>query len=196
MRNKLLAAAAVAVLVAAAAFVVLSPADESEPATEASAASSSSSPSASAEGPTGVPDRLVIDDLGIDATVTSVGTTPENAQEVPGSLDETGWWRDGSVPGAPGNAVIVGHTASADDGVFDPLIDIEAGDEVLVLGEDGQRTFVVESKDVVPVAEFATEAPEIYRTTGASGLVLMTCGDWNGQEFESTVIVHAAPAAA
>ncbi len=26
---------------------------------------------------------------------------------------------------------------------------------------------------------------------GASGLVLMTCGDWNGEEFESTVVVRA-----
>ena len=143
-----------------------------------------------------MPDRLVIEALDIDAPVTSVGTTPENAQEVPGSLDETGWWRDGSEPGAPGNAVIVGHTASADDGVFDPLVDVETGDEVLVSGEDGEATFVVDRTEVVPVDDFASRAAEIYRTDGASGLVLMTCGDWNGQEFESTVIVHAKPSGA
>lgn len=197
MRNKLLTAAAVAVLVAAAAFLVLSPDDQEDPASKAVATpSSSSSPAASAEGPTGEPDRLVIDALDIDASVTSVGTTPANAQEVPGSLDETGWWRDGSVPGAPGNAVIVGHTASSDDGVFDPLIDIESGDKVLVSGADGEMTFAVDRTEVVPVEDFAAAAPEVYRAKGESGLVLMTCGDWNGEEFETTVIVHAVPVSA
>lgn len=196
-RAQLGAAATAAVLVAAGAFVVLSPDRDDAPASAVEAAPTSSPTSAArTTGPVGVPDRLVIEALDIDAPVTSVGTTPENAQEVPGALDETGWWRDGSEPGAPGNAVIVGHTASADDGVFDPLVDVETGDEVLVSGEDGDATFVVDRTEVVPLDDFASRAAEIYRTDGASGLVLMTCGDWNGQEFESTVIVHAKPSGA
>ncbi len=181
----------------AAAVVGVSIGDEDTPAArppEPSRPSATATPIA--QGPVGVPDRLVIDELGIDAPVTAVGTTPENAQEVPAALDETGWWRDGSAPGAPGNAVIVGHTASSDDGVFDPLVDVETGDEVLVSGEDGELTFVVDRTEVVPVEDFAEVAPSVYRADGASGLVLMTCGDWNGDAFETTVIVHAVPAAA
>ncbi|MDT9591929.1 class F sortase [Nocardioides zeae] len=147
-------------------------------------------------GPVGLPTRLEIVDLDIDAPVEPVGTTPENAQEVPAALDETGWWRDGAVPGAPGNAVIVGHTASADDGVFDPLVDVEAGDEVLVTGSEGTVAFTVERSETVAVEDFADVAADVYRADGASGLVLMTCGDWNGTAFESTVIVHAVPSAA
>ncbi len=143
------------------------------------------------DGSTGAPQRLEIQRLDIDAPVEPVGTTPENAQEVPAALDETGWWRDGAVPGEDGNAVIVGHTASSDDGVFDRLVDIESGDEILVTGEDGTAAFTVTETDVVPVPDFATIAPDVYRSDGASGLVLMTCGDWNGEEFETTVIVFA-----
>ena len=194
MKNLLAALAAGCLLVAG--VLVNLPTDRPDPGPVRSA-SPPSAPWRSAEdrelvdGSTGVPDRLEIQRLEIDAPVEPVGTTPENAQEVPAALDETGWWRDGSVPGEDGNAVIVGHTASSDDGVFDRLVDIESGDEILVTGEDGTAAFTVTETDVVPVPDFATVAPDVYRSDGASGLVLMTCGDWNGEEFETTVIVFA-----
>lgn len=143
------------------------------------------------DGPIGAPERLEIESVDIDAPVVPVGTTPENAQEVPESLEETGWWRDGAEPGGPGNAVVVGHTASEDDGVFDPLVDVAEGDDVFVTGSAGTAAFTVTRIDVVPVSEFGSVAAEVYRADGDSGLVLMTCGDWNGKEFETTVIVHA-----
>lgn len=137
------------------------------------------------------PARLRIPDLGVDADVLPVGTTPEGAQEVPTSLDDTGWWKDGQRPGQPGNAVIVGHTASKDDGVFDNLADVEKGDVVTVDGKGSELDFVVTSEREVKVEAFAAESDRIYRDAGRSGLVLMTCGDWNGQRFETTVIVYA-----
>ncbi|MGJ9411830.1 class F sortase [Aeromicrobium sp. CF4.19] len=197
MKKNLLATITAAALVAAAVFVNL-PEDEpgrGEPEAVAAAPSPSPEPARDmADGPVGTPERLEITSLDVDAPVMAVGSTPDNAQEVPAALDETGWWRDGAVPGASGNAVIVGHTASSDDGVFDPLVDIEEGDEVIVTGEDGSLAFDVVRSEVVPVADFGTVAADIYRTEGDSGLVLMTCGDWNGEEFETTVIVHAEPA--
>lgn len=198
-RRTLLATITALALVAAAVFLVPQTQDSPQPGWRAPvAAPESATPdrTATPDEPVGVPERLTIASLDVDAPVTSVGTAPDNSQEVPTALDETGWWRDGSVPGADGNAVIVGHTASSDDGVFDPLVDIEAGDEVLVTGEDGTIAFVVERSDVVSVEDFATVAADVYRSTGDSGLVLMTCGDWNGEEFETTVIVHAAAAPA
>lgn len=198
MKKDLLATIAAAALLAAGVFVNLpangpgAPAASAPSATDERTPTTTPPPTTTTGGPIGVPDRLVVAALDIDAPVTPVGTTPENAQEVPAALDVTGWWRDGSVPGAPGNAVVVGHTASSDDGVFDPLVDVEAGDEVLVSGEDGTIAFVVERRDIVPVDEFSTVAADVYRATGDSGLVLMTCGDWNGRAFETTVIVHAA----
>lgn len=203
MKARLLAALAAAAVVVAVAVLVLlvtgrdQDRDErsEEPPAASTPASSEPAPTPTfVDGAVGEPTRLQIEALDVDAPVQPVGTTPENAQEVPAALDETGWWRDGAVPGAPGNAVIVGHTASADDGVFDPLVDIEQGDEVLVTGAEGTAAFTVERVDVVPVADFADVAADVYRSDGASGLVLMTCGDWNGNEFETTVIVHAAPA--
>lgn len=141
--------------------------------------------------PIGEPTQLVIDDIDVDAKVLPVGTTAEGAQEVPTSLAETGWWEDGQQPGQPGNAVIVGHTASKDDGVFDELARLEKGDRVTVKGERGTLDYRVTSEKEIRVEDFAAESDRIYRETGASGLVLMTCGDWNGSRFETTVITYA-----
>ena len=120
-----------------------------------------------------------------------VGTTAKGAQDVPSSLDATGWWRDGSKPGQPGNAVIVGHTASKGDGVFDELGDLEKGDKITVSSGKKKLTYTVTKEQVLEVSKFATVADEIYRRTGPSGIVLMTCGDWNGTRFETTVIITA-----
>ncbi|GAA2072990.1 hypothetical protein GCM10009821_08980 [Aeromicrobium halocynthiae] len=151
-------------------------------------------PAAPTPGPTttGTPERLVIDGLDVDAPVEPVGITSGGGQEVPHFIDTVGWWRDGAVPGAPGNAVVVGHTASAADGVFDRLGELAPGDEVRVTGPDGTVVFVVERTRTLTPEEFRRTAPELYRTDGPSGLVLRTCGDWNGREFETTVVVTAA----
>lgn len=140
---------------------------------------------------TRTPETLVIDAIGVEAPVEPVGITPEGGQEVPRYIDIAGWWRDGAVPGAHGNAVLVGHTASAADGVFDRIGRLAPGDEIRVSGPDGTVTFVVEDTSAVSPRRFRRMAPAIYRHDGPSGLVLMTCGDWNGTSFESTVVVRA-----
>lgn len=140
------------------------------------------------------PDRVRIQAIGVDADVIGVGTAADNSQEVPTSLSEAGWWEDGRKPGQDGNAVVVGHTASRDDGVFDRLGEVERGDVVTVSDGADDLEFRVTKIDDVPVEDFGTVADDVYRTSGPRGLVLMTCGDWNGKTFESTVIVHATAA--
>ena len=187
---------AVAVVAAVAAYVVLRPDDPPEPkarptATRTTPTAWPSTATPKTVKPIGEPTQLVITDIGVDAKVQPVGTTAKGAQEVPASLRETGWWKDGQQPGQPGNAVIVGHTASKDDGVFDELSDLAKGDQLTVKGKDGTLTYRVTSEKEIKVEDFAAESDQIYRETGASGLVLMTCGDWNGTRFETTVIAYA-----
>lgn len=190
-------AGAVAMVAAAgiAAAVVLTN-DDAEPAKSRATASATPKPSKTVPfdlptKPIGEPTRLVIGEIDVDAKILPVGTTAKGAQEVPKSLDETGWWKDGQQPGQPGNAVIVGHTASKDDGVFDDLAQLGKGDRLTVKGERGTLDYRITSEKEIPVEDFAAESDRIYRKTGASGLVLMTCGDWNGSRFETTVITYA-----
>jgi LPXTG-site transpeptidase (sortase) family protein len=191
-----LAVAAAIVLVAGTATAVVLTRDDDKPATPQATATASPKPRNippfnSAVKPIGVPVRLVARDVKVDAAVLPVGTTKAGAQEVPNSLTETGWWKDGQRPGQPGNAVIVGHTASKNDGVFDNLAELEKDDKITVRGKSGTLDYRVTSEREVKVENFAAESDRIYRGTGPSGLVLMTCGDWNGKRFETTVIVYA-----
>lgn len=194
-RRRALIGGLVAVVVAAVAVVALLwPHNDPKPPTAApspSATTASPTPSVGPVRDIGVPDRLVVPSIAVDAPVIQVGTADDQSQEVPSSLTDTGWWRDGQQPGQAGHAVIVGHTASKDEGVFDRLGELAEGDEIEVMSGDERVTFRVTGTQDVPVAEFGKVAPEVYRSEGEPGVVLMTCGDWNGVEFESTVIVTA-----
>jgi len=191
----MLGAAAVIVVVAGVGAAIVMTRDDDKASPHASASPSpkpkKTVPFTSGVKPIGVPTRVVIPDVKVDAAVLQVGTTKAGAQDVPKSLEDTGWWKDGQQPGQPGNAVIVGHTASKDDGVFDNLAELERGDRLTVRGKEGTLDYRVTSEREVKVEKFAAESDRIYRETGPSGLVLMTCGDWNGKRFETTVIVYA-----
>ena len=139
----------------------------------------------------GPPKRLEIPRLDVDAKVLALGKAEDGSQEVPKALADTGWWRHGSKPGEPGNTVIVGHTASKADGVFDDLDTLRRGDRIAVRARDGARNYSVTDTEEVAVQDFASVSDSIYRETGPSGLVLLTCGDWNGSDFGTTVIVRA-----
>lgn len=187
-RRWIVASAVVVVLAGAAGTALLLNGDES-PKAAAPRSTPSNEPTKSQPAKSG--DRVIIPSLDVDAPMLPVGTTSKGAQEVPTSMEATGWWKDGSKPGQPGNAVIVGHTASKGDGVFDELGNLEKGDKITVSSGKKKLMYTVTKEQVLAVSKFATVADEIYRRTGPSGIVLMTCGDWNGTRFETTVIVTA-----
>ncbi|WP_286689548.1 class F sortase [Aeromicrobium sp. REDSEA-S38_B2] len=194
-----LAAAALLVGVAAVVAFLLTRGDDVEPRPTAgptSAAPSASASSAPPDEPSGfTPARVRIPTIDVDAPVVGLGTGDDGAQEVPERLDVTGWWRDGAQVDGPGSAAIVGHTASRGTAVFDRLGELAAGDRVSVAGRrDGERAaFVVRAVRTVPVEQFRRIAQAVYRTSGPTSLVLMTCGDYDGSDFRSTVVVVATP---
>lgn len=143
----------------------------------------------------GRPERLIIKSIGVSAPVKPVGTTADGAQDVPKSIDDTGWWSDGVQPGRAGNAVVVGHTASSAEGVFDKLGKLDRGDDVLVRSARGTLRYDVTWVRSVKVGDFDRISPLIYRPGGRPGLVLLTCGDWNGKRFETTTVVFSTLAA-
>lgn len=141
----------------------------------------------------GVPERLRVEEIGVEAPVLAMGTAPDGSQEVPATLTDTSWWRHGSHPGTAGNTVITGHAAhkSTDDGVFDDLGTLSRGDEFEVTGENGVVTYTVTGSDEIDTEDFADYAERIYSDDGQPGAVLMTCGSWNGQVWETTTIIWA-----
>ena len=85
----------------------------------------------------GVPVRLKIPSIKVDAAVEHVGLTADGAMDVPKDYDNTAWYRLGPRPGEPGNAAIAGHVDSSKKNgraVFWDLTKLKPGDEVFVAG--------------------------------------------------------------
>lgn len=93
----------------------------------------------------GVPVRLKIPAINVDAAIEDVGLTADNRMEVPKGYDEAAWYRLGPRPGERGNAVISGHVDSrAGVALFWDLRKLAPGDTIGVIGDDGgERHFVV-----------------------------------------------------
>lgn len=121
------------------------------------------------------PVRLKIPRLGIDASVEQVGLTSDGAMDVPKNYDNVAWYAPGVRPGQQGNAVISGHVDSVSGpAVFWDLKELTAGDEVIVVGDDGtERRFVVRGWETYK----ATDAPleRIFGPTETIALNLITC---------------------
>lgn len=132
----------------------------------------------------GLPLRLKIPSIDVDAPVEYVGLTYNGAMDVPKSPIEVGWFNLGPRPGENGSAVIAGHYGWKDNlpAVFDNLHTLRVGDKIFVEDEKGvTTTFVVREIKIYGKDEIV---PEVFSSNdGKVHLNLITCtGDWNTAE--------------
>ena len=128
----------------------------------------------------GVPVRFRIPNINIDASVESVGVTPQGVLDIPKDYSNVAWFNLGPRPGEIGSAVIDGHSGWKDGipSVFDGLNKIKKGDKLYVEDEKGVIvTFIVQ--------DFRTFGPNENTTDiftskdGKAHLNLITCiGAW------------------
>jgi len=131
-------------------------------------------PTASTQG-AGVPVRLKIPSINVDAAIENVGLTADNLMEVPKQYDEAAWYQLGPRPGERGNAVISGHVDSTKGiALFWELRKLAPGDTIGVVGDDGiARQFVVTTLE-----RYAPADAPLTRIFGAADgvhLNLITC---------------------
>lgn len=144
----------------------------------------------------GLPVRLEIPSLNINASVEAVGLTADGAMDVPKIVGDVAWFTPGPRPGASGSAVIDGHYGLLKDGrpsVFDDLSKLKQGDKISVTDDRGVAvTFIVrESRDYDPSAD----ASDIFTSSdGKAHLNLITCeGIWNkiSKSYSQRLVVFA-----
>src|ERR1035437_8819740 len=87
----------------------------------------------------GLPIRLIIPKINVDAPFEYVGITPLGAMDVPKLPADVGWFNLGPRPGDNGSAVVAGHFGWKNNipAVFDNLSKLQIGDEVNVIDEKG-----------------------------------------------------------
>ena len=128
--------------------------------------------------------RVVVESVGIDSEVRSVGYTFSNGSlryDVP--RDEAGQYVGTAVPGEIGNTVIGGHVATrSGSAVFEHLPGVKAGDVIQVYVEDRVFRYSVTEIKVV-----AADATAVMEQTQDATLTLITC--FPGQDYSERLVV-------
>jgi LPXTG-site transpeptidase (sortase) family protein len=141
----------------------------------------------------GVPERLLVPRLGVDAPVVGIDA-PGGVLLPPDDPQMLGWWRAGARPGAGrGSALITGHTVSSGGGAFDDLETLVAGDRVRVRTAAGVVDYEVTGVSIYRKATLARDAARVFSQSVPGRLVLITCEDWNGSAYLSNAVVFAEP---
>lgn len=142
---------------------------------------------------TGVPVRLRIPSLGVNAVIEQVGITSDGAMAVPKDPQQAGWFALGTVPGEIGSAVIAGHVDwwYGTTGIFENLDKLKPGDILSIEDDLGQiSNFVVKASQTYPPTANTTE---IFSSTDAQAhLNLITCsGAWDktAQQYSERLVV-------
>lgn len=142
---------------------------------------------------TGMPTRVVIPALDVDAPVLPI-TAPGGVLIPPSDPQELGWWADGAKPGARrGSALVTGHTVHTGGGALDDLEVLGHGDLVKISTSNGWITYAVRTTKVYDKGSLAHHATRLFSQTVPGRLVLITCEDWDGERYLSNVVVTAVP---
>ena len=137
--------------------------------------------------------RLRIPGIGLDAPIDVVGLTPQGDLATPTDVSHVGWYRGGSLPGAPGSSVIDGHLDwYSGPAVFANLGRLHAGEPLSVTYSDGHAVFFRVTSLVTYRADL--RQPQLFRTDGQPLLELITCaGPWDGAGYRDRLVVSARP---
>ena len=109
------------------------------------------------------------------------------------AASDAGWYNFTAVPGAAGNAVIVGHVDTyIGPAVFYPLYRLRPGDSVYVDAGGARRRFDVTSVREMPKPSFPVN--EVFGSTKRHMLWLITCGgafDYETRHYLDNIVVSA-----
>lgn len=143
----------------------------------------------------GIPVRLKIPIINLDADIENVALMNDGSMAVPEDPMKAGWFELGHRPGEMGSAVIAGHVDwwNGATGVFADLRNIRPGDSITVEDENGlDIVFVVRE---IRVYDAVADATDVFSLNdGQAHLNLVTCdGKWdkNTGQYSQRLVVFA-----
>ncbi|MFI1190319.1 class F sortase [Streptomyces californicus] len=169
------------------------PADQGDARPRSTASAGSAGTSGQDTASRSVPVEVSIPSIGVRSTLMTLGLNADGTVEVP-PADKgmtVGWYRGGSVPGAPGPAVLIGHNDTRfGRAVFHDLKTVREGAEVLVRNEAGRTLrYTVTGKEAVSKKAFPTQ--KVYGPSKDSTLRLITCDgefDAEGHTVDNLIV--------
>lgn len=144
-----------------------------------------------------IPVRLVIDKIGVDALIETVGLTPDGLMDAPNTDHGVGWYSKSARAGEKNYAMLLdGHYGTAQaPAVFYRLTELGLGDSLKVHGDNGA---VLEYKVVEMEQQYASDvdmrkAMYPYRK-GVQSMTIITCEgeyDATNNSYDKRTIVYA-----
>lgn len=129
----------------------------------------------------GLPIRLKIPAISVDAAVEYVGIAPDGTMDVPKGPQDVAWFNLGPRPGENGTAVIAGHYGwkNGIPAVFDTISTLHKGDRLFIEDDKGlTTTFVV--RELRTFDEKGDSSSVFSSDDEKAHLNLITCeGVWN-----------------
>jgi sortase (surface protein transpeptidase) len=137
------------------------------------------------------PVRIRIPAINLDDSVVGVGVNNKGEMDVPsGKTQNVGWYKDGTVPGTIGSAVMDAHVFAA----FSQLYKLHQNDEIYVLMSDGSTVkFVVMETHTYPLAQ--VPAQKLFNGNDGRYLNLITCAGslvTDHSTYDHRLVVYAA----
>jgi sortase (surface protein transpeptidase) len=139
--------------------------------------------------------RIKIPAIRVDAPVTSLGLDRDHHLSTPpmAAKNLAGWYRGGPSPGAPGNAITLGHADNhTGPAVFYRLGLLRPGDKIEVFRRDRRTAvFTIDAVHLYPKSTFPTTTA--YGPTQHPELRVITCGGRFDKQsgYHSNTVVFA-----
>jgi LPXTG-site transpeptidase (sortase) family protein len=148
--------------------------------------------------PSAQPATILIPSLDVHRPVEAVGVDRLGRMYAPQNAWNGGWYKDGPVPGAPGDAVIEGHAGYPNAPLlFGKLRQLRKGDKIVVVLADGSRQIFLMTSESVWRA--GTAPPDLGEPYGDPRLTLITCTgpfDAHYKTYADRLVVQASYAGA
>ena len=111
----------------------------------------------------GIPSRIRIESIGVDAEVVPVGLNAQGGQDAPKPKDLAYWYKLGPKPGAAiGNTVITGHSYQDGSAVFNNLGALKSGDVITLVLKDGTLPYRVAEMESVSKTRYDLIKDKVY----------------------------------
>jgi sortase (surface protein transpeptidase) len=137
------------------------------------------------------PVRIQIPAINLDDPVIGVGVNSKGEMDVPsGKTHNVGWYKNGTMPGSMGSAVMDAHVFAA----FSQLYKLHQSDEIDIVMSDGSTLkFVVVESHTYPLSD--VPAQKLFNSNDGRYLNLITCAGSlvaDHSTYDHRLIVYAA----
>lgn len=145
------------------------------------------------------PFRMVIDSIGVDAGVFTYALDENRVPQVPLNAADVAWYDFSARPGTGSNAVFAGHVTWSGEAVFYRLDQLQPGDTVRLIGEDGtelvytvSETFLVDPNDPAELSVMGPIDADVMTIVTCGGSFFRTGDPVFGGDYTNRLVVRAS----